>query len=727
MLIIVSHLGTVMFGVAAILYERYFSPEMYDIEKRRKHLATLRKKVHAKVKNRWGGLKNKHASGKNLKKGDASSNINSIAGFMAHQELEEMADDDVDVVSPGASLFKQMRSRGLLAKKNKRGMFGMSISPGKVAPIDSKHANGGDLSMKDQLQALRDAQDQIGEESKAPVDFDWGDEHDEDTDSEEDRERVQDNEISNQLKTFSHKDMTDSEEEDDDDDGPNGSIFELHTPDDIQRFQQHMNDRAQQIENSFAELHKFVKMRADKLKTSYINDRYDEKSGMPALARMVKAKIQKLLDKNGAISELHTYLDYVKEQVLLRRAVGPVVLKRATDSLTGLEETALQSLRAALGMDGEHPEKRTLEEQEEVLEKAVGAVMQCGRMEDADHATPLGPLLKTGIQMMTEIDRCRELNKMLKKSLFGSPEALKSFSGLRTMSPAPESLQNTVRAMFVLIGSDPKSVAKWDTTKKLCSPAGYNTLQKRIEEISPLLANMTKRVEISLELTKGHENISSMPTGEGSQSFCACHTWVQGVMSACGVDDPRSQVGDGATTKEDKVAEAAKAVGDANARAIAGAAEFGHGSDGDSSSVDSVSSSDSDDDESPASKAAPPAAVGGGSGVSSGSGGNGGGAKAESSSSSSSGSESSDDEQDDASNKKPAAATKGLPKPPPGMPKPPPAGPESGAQPKPPPRLKTTPSNVVLPSSDFVPEVKKSSDEEEESLSETSSESDNEE
>lgn len=348
----------------------------------------------------------------------------------------------------------------------------------------------------------------------------------------------------------------------------------------------------------------------------------------------------------------------------------------------------------------------------------MGAVMQCGRMEDADHATPSKPLLKAGIQMMTEIDRCRELNKMLKKSLFGSPDALKSFSGLRTMSPVPESLQNTIQAMFLLIGSNPKSVAQWNTTKKLCSPAGYNTLKKRIEEISPLLANMTTRVEMSLALTKGHENISSMPTGEGSLSFYACHAWVHGVMSACGVDDPRSHVGEGAAaTSEDKVAEAAKVVGDENARAIAGAAEFGHGSDGDtSSSADSASSSDSEDDESTgASKAA---GRGGGSG--------GGAKQAESSSSSSSGSESSDDEQDDASSKKSAVGTNGLPKPPPGMPTPPPGGPSGGAQPKPPPpRLKTTPANVVLPSADFVPEIKKSSDEDD-SLSESSSDSDEE-
>ena len=51
---------------------------------------------------------------------------------------------------------------------------------------------------------------------------------------------------------------------------------------------------------------------------------------------MVKDKIHLLLQKKGgAISELHTYLDHVKEDNTLRRAVGPVVLKNALKDLTG--------------------------------------------------------------------------------------------------------------------------------------------------------------------------------------------------------------------------------------------------------------------------------------------------------------------------------------------------------------------------------------------------------
>ena len=43
--------------------------------------------------------------------------------------------------------------------------------------------------------------------------------------------------------------------------------------------------------------------------------------------KMVKDKIHSLLQKKGgAISELHTYLDYVKEEATLRRAIGTFFL-----------------------------------------------------------------------------------------------------------------------------------------------------------------------------------------------------------------------------------------------------------------------------------------------------------------------------------------------------------------------------------------------------------------
>ena len=102
-------------------------------------------------------------------------------------------------------------------------------------------------------------------------------------------------------------------------------------------------------------------------------------------------------------------------------SLGPVVLKRATGELTTLENhvcvdyslvvavefsivkmpvppieqywqnvffsflQALDSLRKALGLPNAtdpnpHPEMKSLEQQEEELEKTVGAVMQCGRI-----------------------------------------------------------------------------------------------------------------------------------------------------------------------------------------------------------------------------------------------------------------------------------------------------------------------------------------------------------
>ena len=333
---------------------------------------------------------------------------------------------------------------------------------------------------------------------------------------------------------------------------------------------------------------------------------------------------------------------------------------------------------------------------------------------------------------------------MLNKSLFGSPEALKSFSLVRTMPNVPLPLQNLLRAMFILIGTAPATVQDWNKTKKLCSPAGYNTLKKRIQETSPLLKNMTERVANALKIIDGHDQLNEIPmdwvAGMG------CHTWVFGVMYACGVEDPRTLV-EASNEKEDKVAVAAKAVGKDQASIVAGAAEFGIDNSDSSDSGESMSSySDSEESEIDEEEAAFAAA---------------GFATEEelkhlngrvqvaatdeeksnydkkgrlispadakkdsssSSSSSSSGSESSDDENDNESKtetlkkqmeenleklkveEKAAVNSMGLPPPPKG-------GGMVKNQPKPPPRLKTTPKGVVLPDANYVPpEVANSSE-----------------
>merc|ERR1711865_929647 len=448
----------------------------------------------------------------------------------------------------------------------------------------------GDLSMTEQLQALRDAQSVIGEESKAPLDFDWGDEDDDSDDSDSELSKQQEEEDKkHQLHSF--KEVDEEEEEED------GAIFDLLSIDDVNIFKKHLDTRSVSIEKSFETLQQYVQKRSDTLKTEYNNNRYDADMGTPQLHKIVKEKIHKIMKKNGAISELHQYLDYVKEQAVLRRAIGPVILKKATTALTTMENNALALLKKSLGItDTKGTEQdlktKTLEEQEEMLETSVGAVMQCGRMASSIQAEPL---LKAGIAMMTQVDRCRELNKMLNKSLFGSPEALKSFSLVRTMPNVPLPLQNVLRAMFILIGTAPATVQDWNKTKKLCSPAGYNTLKKRIQETSPLLKNMTERVANALKIIDGHDQLNEIPmdwvAGMG------CHTWVFGVMYACGVEDPRTLV-EASNEKEDKVAVAAKAVGKDQASIVAGAAEFGIDNSDSSDSGESMSSySDSEESE----------------------------------------------------------------------------------------------------------------------------------
>ena len=233
---------------------------------------------------------------------------------------------------------------------------------------------------------------------------------------------------------------------------------------------------------------------------------------------------------------------------------------------------------------------------------------------------------------------------------------MKSFSTVRSMENVSTSLQNTIRAMFVLIGSDPKSVQEWKKAKQFCSPAGHSTLKKRMAEISPLLKNMTERVSSAVELTKGHESFDKLPN-DWLAGF-SCHTWVHGVMYACGVDDPRNHLNQVNDNKETKSTNG----GDKSAIA---STEFGHDSSSGSSNDGDTSSSDDD-----------------------------------------TGSESSSDDEE--------VRKKGLkedPKPPPTISKrplkpPPPQKPNSAST-----RIKTTPRGVSLPPADFVPEMKKSSDE----------------
>jgi len=95
--------------------------------------------------------------------------------------MENLVNDDVEVVAPGSSLLKQLRKKGMMKKKQQSGggLFGDLLhthnkgNKGKITPL-----NEGDDTSTDQLQALRNAQSQLSQEAKAPVDFDWNDKHD---------------------------------------------------------------------------------------------------------------------------------------------------------------------------------------------------------------------------------------------------------------------------------------------------------------------------------------------------------------------------------------------------------------------------------------------------------------------------------------------------------------------------------------------------------------------
>merc|ERR1711871_1278926 len=716
LIIIVSHLGTCLFGIASILYERYFSPETYDIEKRRKHLATLRKKVHAKVQRRWGKL---HVSHSKKAKSAQDTSASSIAMFMAHQSIEELSSEDPPVINAmGKGLLSRLRAKGQM-KEKKKGLFGLLATTAsgktdttKVSPIGVENS---DSSLATQLDALRRSNSQIREESKnkKPVDFDWGDEHDID-DDETDEENHNESSASLESRVesknarednlFASKDpFADDSDESSGDEEADLELLSIDSEDDEKKFMDFIERRSQKIKDEFKLLREHIAKKKATAMEQFIRDRYDENSAVHVLHKRVKDQIESITNSSGpeVISEMHTYIEYVKSQPALVKASGVVLLKKTQGEHTEREKKAIDQLRAALGMDGKPKEKISLDLQEEILERTIGAVMHCGV-----EAVAAEPLLQAGIEMMTEVDKCRQLNAMIEQNLFGSDKALKSFSSLGRQPAIPNDLlQNVVRALFILLGSQLKAVEDWSKCRKLCSPAGYPTLKKRIKECSPLNKGMTERVKTASELLHGYHNYSEMP--DDFDAGLACHCWVFGIIAACGMDDPRAKVDGEATDVQD---DTHSLIADDSSD------DSSHHSSSSSSGLDdevqdggavaddvpdkALSGSPSTDVPDKALSGSPSTPL-----ISESK------SDVDGSSSSSSSSDSSDDGDDNGAStegKKYDESQKSISTPPP---------------PKQPPRLKTTPANAVLPDANFKVKLSDSDEESEHSISETSSSS----
>ena len=224
---------------------------------------------------------------------------------------------------------------------------------------------------------------------------------------------------------------------------------------------------------------------------------------------------------------------------------------------------------------------------------------------------------------------------------------------------------------------------------------------------------MTERVKTAVALTKGHERIEELPSDW--LAAYSCHTWVHGVMYACGVEDPRSHLNDASTDSNGNNGSGGGGTGNS---LVDGAAQFGveDGTSGSDNGDDSSSSEEEDEGGRGTTTAAASGKTGGKKGGTKG--GKKGGKKGgqASSSSSDSGSESSSDDEEQATT--PPTKKTSTPTPaPPKTPKPPGKPPASPGH-----RIKTTPKGVVLPPADFVPEMKHSSDEEGGSSSTGSSE-----
>merc|ERR1711871_1838197 len=285
--------------------------------------------------------------------------------------------------------------------------MGSGAKKGDFTKVSPETAKGED-NLSSQLAALRRSQTQIRAESKSskPVDFDWGDEHDSEEAKDEDAANEKADAESKEQTTLTHGE--DGKNSDDGED-TGTQMLNLTNPEEELRFTESIKQKSQKIRDQFRSLREITANKMISMKEAFSKQQYDESSPVHTLNQMVKGKLDSLVQTPGPsiIGEINAYLDFVKSQPPLKKALGPVMLKKFQGKILEREKRAIADMRAALGMDGEHPERQSLDTQEENLERTIGAVIPC-----VMEATTAKILLDAGIEMMIEIDKCRQLNLM---------------------------------------------------------------------------------------------------------------------------------------------------------------------------------------------------------------------------------------------------------------------------------------------------------------------------
>jgi hypothetical protein len=457
--VITTHLGTLLYGMSCVFYEKYFSPEVMRIMKIEAHHEAVMKQLRASAKKGWKSvsLKRRMIRGKGLLSAKKSQD-DSILDLIAESELEDISGTEVKVVT------LKDRQQKVMAKlrANRKNAFGIEAGSGAGGLLAALKKPGGGTKVAPtvQIEELRKAQKTIKTaqaQSGSHVDFNWGD--DEDEDEEKMRKKL------------------------------TAGTKEAETTD-LNTVQSNLDARAKELRHAFESKRAEDEKAGHSKVVPYSSDRKSVEQAKINLEQAMEGKSLKVLSME---LEKIQASERVSTALKTELKAAEVKLREGTADLT-------KKLTFAMN-DSKNPK------QLEVLEKALDEVTAAG-IKGHDE------LVQQAVEKMIALEHLVKLRALI--------EGLnqKTIAEIKSFANPSESIVAVMKAVMLFLGTHPEDVATWKGIVAWIGKTGKQSLKRRIKELdmSTIQSKTVKSIE---PLLKGVDLDEIINQSKGVATFYA--------------------------------------------------------------------------------------------------------------------------------------------------------------------------------------------------------------
>ena len=489
--VITTHLGTLLYGMACVFYERHFSPEVMKILKREAHHKAVLKQLKASAKRGWKqvSLKSKFMKKKSLigklgEKAGAKAAQDSIMDLIAENELEEMSSQDVKIVSLKSAQRKIMaRLQAKRSINSTLGTKGDGVAGLLSAFSNKKKSSNTKVAPEIQVEDLRKANETInslsGENSKE-VDFNWGDEDDS-------SEKKLIESVGSEKADAPTKDGTNED-----------SL--ISGAGDLKKMLTESEQRSKEIQTAFknqALLRAKALTKIKRMHGSYGTDKKSIQAARMNLQEAAKGKSLKAL-KN----EITNIKANPKLSEVLKKEVGKaeIVLRTKTDELINALQSAMDDTSSPT--------------QKEDLERVLDDITAVG-VEGHDDK------IQQAVDKLVHLEHLKKLEAMVSGFSQRTIAEIKSFSSPNTM------LVTVIQCVFMFLGQSEEDVETWKLCCKWLGKTGKQSLKRRITTLD--LTSVSDQT-IKLIASKLKEvNIDDV--AKQSKGVATLYAWLSGMIS----------------------------------------------------------------------------------------------------------------------------------------------------------------------------------------------------